>query len=54
MSAEENKATARRINDEVWTNGSLDVIDEALERITSTRSSVCRSQSKAVRGFAIW
>ena len=30
MSAEENKATTRRINDEAWTNGSLDVIDEVL------------------------
>jgi steroid delta-isomerase-like uncharacterized protein len=28
MSAEENKAITRRINDEAWTNGNVDVIDE--------------------------
>jgi steroid delta-isomerase-like uncharacterized protein len=30
MSAEENKAIARRLNDEVWTKGKLDVIDELI------------------------
>jgi steroid delta-isomerase-like uncharacterized protein len=28
MSTEENKAIARRVNDEVWSEGHLDVIDE--------------------------
>jgi predicted ester cyclase len=28
MSADENKAVTRRINEEAWTNGNLDVIDE--------------------------
>ena len=28
MSAEENKAITRRLNDEVWSEGQLDVIDE--------------------------
>jgi steroid delta-isomerase-like uncharacterized protein len=30
MSAEENKAITRRINDEVWTNGNVDVTDELI------------------------
>jgi steroid delta-isomerase-like uncharacterized protein len=30
MSAEETKAIARRINDEVWNQGNLDVIDELI------------------------
>ncbi len=30
MSAEETKAVARRINDEVWNQGDLDVIDELI------------------------
>ena len=30
MSAEETKAVARRINDEVWNQGNLDVIDELI------------------------
>jgi steroid delta-isomerase-like uncharacterized protein len=30
MSAEENKAIVRRVNDEVWTQGNLDVIDELI------------------------
>ena len=30
MSAEENKAIVRRINDEVWNKGNLDVIDELI------------------------
>jgi steroid delta-isomerase-like uncharacterized protein len=30
MSAEENKAIIRRINDEAWSKGSLDVIDELI------------------------
>ena len=30
MSAEENKALTRRINEEVWTNGNLDVIEEVI------------------------
>jgi steroid delta-isomerase-like uncharacterized protein len=30
MSAEENKAVTRRINDEVWTNGNVEVIDEVI------------------------
>ena len=30
MSAEENKAIVRRINDEVWNKGDLDVIDELI------------------------
>jgi len=28
MSTEENKAIARRVNDEIWSEGHLDVIDE--------------------------
>jgi steroid delta-isomerase-like uncharacterized protein len=31
MSAEENKAVVRRINEEVWNKGDLDVIDELIE-----------------------
>ena len=30
MSTEENKAIVRRINDEVWSEGHLDVIDELI------------------------
>jgi steroid delta-isomerase-like uncharacterized protein len=30
MSAEENKAVVRRINEEVWNKGDLDVIDELI------------------------
>jgi steroid delta-isomerase-like uncharacterized protein len=30
MSAEQNKATVRRLFDEVWSNGNLDVADELL------------------------
>jgi steroid delta-isomerase-like uncharacterized protein len=30
MSAEENKAITRRINEEVWTNGNLDVIEDVI------------------------
>jgi len=30
MSTEENKAIVRRINDEVWSGGQLDVIDELI------------------------
>ena len=30
MSTEENKAIVRRVNDEVWSKGQLDVIDELI------------------------
>ena len=30
MSTEENKAIVRRVNDEVWSEGQLDVIDELI------------------------
>jgi steroid delta-isomerase-like uncharacterized protein len=30
MSTEENKANVRRVNDEVWSEGHLDVIDELI------------------------
>jgi steroid delta-isomerase-like uncharacterized protein len=30
MSAEENKAIIRRLNDEAWNQGSLDVVDELI------------------------
>ncbi len=30
MSEEENKAIVRRVNDEVWTKGNLDAIDELI------------------------
>jgi steroid delta-isomerase-like uncharacterized protein len=30
MSTEENKAIVRRVNDEVWSKGDLDVIDELI------------------------
>jgi len=30
MSAEDNKAITRRINEEVWTNGNLDVIEDVI------------------------
>ena len=30
MSAEDNKAITRRINEEVWTNGNLDVIEDLI------------------------
>ena len=55
MSAEENKAITRRINDEAWTNGNVDVIDElAADEYVHTVVGAPEPNSAALRGSASW
>src|SRR2546425_8235583 len=51
MSAEENKAIARRINDEVWTGGRLEVIDELIAADFVTTVVGAPEQIRGVQGF---
>lgn len=51
MSAEENKAIARRINDEVWNEGNLDVIDEVIADEAVVAVVGAPEQIRGPRGF---
>jgi len=51
MSAEENKAIVRRVNDEVWTEGSLDVIDELVADSFVTTVVGAPEQIRGPQGF---
>ena len=51
MSAEENKAIARRLNDEVWTKGRLEVIDELIADDFVTTVVGAPEQIRGPQGF---
>jgi steroid delta-isomerase-like uncharacterized protein len=51
MSAEENKAIVRRINDEAWTQGNLDVIDELVADGFVTTVVGAPEQIRGTQGF---
>ena len=51
MSAEENKAIVRRINDEAWTGGNLDVIDELVAGDFVTTVVGAPEQIRGRQGF---
>lgn len=51
MSAEENKAIARRFSDEVWTEGNLDVIDELVADSFVTTVVGAPEQIRGPQGF---
>jgi steroid delta-isomerase-like uncharacterized protein len=51
MSTEENKAIVRRINDEVWSKGQLDVIDELIAADCVTTVVGAPEQIRGAQGF---
>jgi steroid delta-isomerase-like uncharacterized protein len=51
MSAEENKAVVRRINEEVWNKGDLDVIDELIADEAVVTVIGAPEQIRGPRGF---
>jgi len=51
MSAEENKAIARRVNDEVWSGGRLEVIDELIADDFVTTVVGAPEQIRGRQGF---
>jgi len=51
MSAEENKAIARRLNDEVWSEGRLEVIDELIADDFVTTVVGAPEQIRGPQGF---
>jgi steroid delta-isomerase-like uncharacterized protein len=51
MSTEENKAIVRRLNDEVWTEGRLEVIDELIADDFVTTVVGAPEQIRGPQGF---
>jgi steroid delta-isomerase-like uncharacterized protein len=51
MSTEENKAIVRRVNDEVWSKGQLDVIDELIADDCVTTVIGAPEQIRGPQGF---
>jgi steroid delta-isomerase-like uncharacterized protein len=51
MSMEENKAIVRRLNDEVWTDGRLEVIDELIADDFVTTVVGAPEQIRGPQGF---
>jgi steroid delta-isomerase-like uncharacterized protein len=51
MSTEENKAIVRRLNDEVWTDGRLEVIDELIADDFVTTVVGAPEQIRGPQGF---
>ncbi len=51
MSTEENKAIVRRVNDEVWSEGQLDVIDELIADDFVATNVGAPEQIRGAQGF---